>query len=273
MWIARAGLGGLLTFLAAAAAAQPAATDDAGNRMTPLPIVAAATPEEQESRSALHCNAGRDFCLRARRDGESGPWFLEFHEGPSAHAAAPVRRLPLPAGEDPDSELFQIWPHLVPEASGATLIGLERYRRAGFSGGGAGATELLLLRLPSGGGEPEQVLAVQIGYTATIRACFSRADHRRLGDACHQQLEFSATLGLEPSAAAGRPRFAFVAAARNYPRGSQVEGWESRPLRRADRVWEADPACSYRRTFAFDPASGRYAADRPPPDCSLYSLP
>lgn len=273
MAIHRAAFAVLLSLYAGAALAQAPAVDDAGNRMAPLPVVARVTPAEGETRSALHCNAERDFCLRAKREGERGLWFLEIHDEPSADNAAPVRRLPLPASEDSESELYQIWPHLIPEAAGGMLIGVERYRRAGFSGGGAGATELLLLRLPPGGGETEQVLSVQTGYTASIRACFSRADHRRLGDACHQQLEFSARLGLEPNAAGGRPRFAFRASARTFPRGSLVEGWELRPLRRADRVWEADPACTYRRAFAFDGGSGRYVPDRPLPDCSTYTLP
>lgn len=263
----------LLLLNASASPAQPPAADSAGNRMRPLPVLRSVSAERAETLSALRCNAERDFCLRARREGESGPWVLEIHDEPSADAAAPERRLPLPAGEDPDSELYQIWPHLIAEASGAMLIGVERYRRAGFSGGGAGMTQLVLLRLPSGGGEAEQVLSVQTGYTATIRACFSEADYRRLRDACHQQLEFSALLGLEPAASGSRPRFSFTAAARAFPRGSLVEGWEIHPLRRADRVWERDPACSYRRIFAFDDASGRYAPDRPLPDCSTYSLP
>lgn len=196
--------------------------------------------------------------------------------GHPRRAIGPPRRSRPPdraAERHPESELYQIWPHLVREASGAVLIGVERYRRAGFSGGGAGMTELFLLRLPTGGGEPEQVLSVQSGYTATIRACFSPADHRRLGNACHQQLEYAGTLILEPNASAGRPRFGFTARARTFPRGSIVEGWETRPLRRADRVWENDPACSYRRTFSFDAASGRYAPDRPLPDCTTYALP
>lgn len=253
--------------------AQPPATDDAGNRIVPLRIAARVTPAEEETRSALRCNAERDLCLRARREGESGPWSLEIRDEPSADRAAPDRRIRLPAGDDPGSELYDIWPHLVHEASGAMLIGVARYRRAGFSGGGASMTELFLLRLPAGGGEPEQVLSVQSGYTATIRACFSEADYRRLGDACHQQLELAATLTLEPSASAGRPRFALAATARNFPRGSRVEGWELRPVRRADRAWENDPACSYRRVFSFDAANGRYAPDQPLPDCSTYTLP
>ena len=32
----------------------------------------------------------------------------------------------------------------------------------------------------------------------------------------------------------------------------------------------ADPICSYRRTFAYDPASGRYQPDAPLPRCDDY---
>ena len=62
-------------------------------------------------------------------------------------------------------------------------------------------------------------------------------------------------------------------AARSFPRGARTDESETRRFRRADLVWEPDPACSYRRSFAFDAASGHYAPDRPLPECSTYSLP
>lgn len=261
--------------IASGAAAQPRIeVDDAANRLVPLSAVAPVSAAQAETRSALHCTAARDFCLRAWRAGENGLWFLDLHDRlPPAPGGPPSRRLPLPAGEDPQGEIFEIWPHLVREASGALMIGVGRHRRVGFSGGGSGGTQLLLLRLATNAAASEEVLDAPTGYTALIRACFSEADYRRLGRACHQELEFAGTLTLEPAAAGGRPRFALTTVARVFPRGSLVEGWEYRRPRRTDLVWQRDPACSYRRHFAFDAASGRYAPDRPLPECSAYRLP
>jgi hypothetical protein len=131
----------------------------------------------------------------------------------------------------------------------------------------------VLLRLSAAGAEPAELLTIQTGYSAMIRACFAEADYRRLGDACHQRLEFSGRLTLAPRASGGRPRFSLDVASRTFPRGSLNEGWELGSLRRADRVWERDPACSYRRLLSYDPDTGRYVPDRPLPECSLYSLP
>ena len=255
---------------AAAASAQPAG--GSGARMVALLAMDRVTGEQAQSRSALHCTATRDFCLRAWRASEAGSWTLDIHYRPPTGAnVAPARRIALPPDDHPGSGEHGVWPHLVREASGALLIGVERYRRTGFSGGGAGETELVLLRLETPAAAAAEVLALRAGYTAMIRACFSEADYRS-GRPCHQELEFSGTLTLAPGAS-GRPSLALATTARVFPRGSLREGWETRPYRRANSVWETDPACSYRRVFAFNAASGRYEPDRPLPECSTYSLP
>lgn len=251
------------------------AFDNAGNRMMPLPAVGAVAPDQRDSRSGLHCNAARDFCLQAQRDGDTSDagWQLWLYDRVPTPTDQPLRQFPLPSSDDPAGESIAIWPHLVREASGATLIGVERYRRTGFSGGGAGQTDLVLLRLTPGAAEPVPVMTVQTGYTAMIRACFSEDDMRRLRDACHQQLEFEGTLTLAPDTATGAPRFDLNVASRVFPRGSLVDGWETRALTRQDRVWEPDPVCTYRRRFSPEAATGSYAPEEPLPDCSLYSLP
>jgi gamma-glutamyltranspeptidase len=43
------------------------------------------------------------------------------------------------------------------------------------------------------------------------------------------------------------------------------------PLKKSDLVWVSDRACSYRRTFRFDPASQRYKPNAPLPACDQYS--
>ncbi|MGE0180420.1 MAG: hypothetical protein AB7O91_11450 [Sphingomonas sp.] len=254
------------------ALAQTPGTDDAGNRITPLSAIAPVSDEQARTRSAIHCNAGRDLCLQAWREGESGPWFLDVHQRlPAGADVAPASRIALPPGDDPDRETHTIWPHVIVESSGALLFGVERYRTAGFSGGGGSMTHLTLLRRPAAAAAAAEVLTVQTGYTAMIRACFTPDEYRNRG-ACHDEYELTGIVGLSPTAASDRPRLTLATTARSYPRGARDDGNDSRRYRRADLVWEPDPSCSYRRTFAFDMASGRYLPDQPLPDCDTYTL-
>lgn len=272
MLVIRATFAALFGFCGAVAGAQQPGADNASNRMIPFAAVAPISDEAQQNRSAVHCDAERSLCLQAWRGGGAG-WTLDLHDGlPTRPNAAAPRRIALPEGEDPDRETHGIWPHLVREASGALLIGIERHRTAGFSGGGAGATHTLLFRLPSPGAEPVEVLNVQTSYGAMIRACFSPDEYRNRGT-CHDEYEMTGTLTLAPEAASGRPRLNFTVAARSYPRGARDDETDTRRYRRADLVWEADPACSYRRVFTPDAATGLYAPDTPLPECSIYALP
>jgi hypothetical protein len=152
------------------------------------------------------------------------------------------------------------------------LFGVLRTRTAGFSGGGAGETQLILLRQPPGAIEATEVVTVQTGYSAMIRACFTEAEYRTRG-ACHDEYELDGVLGLAPGAGGERPGLVLTVASRSFPRGARREGSETRRLRRSDLVWEADLECSYRRTFAYSAASGRYEPDRPLPECPAYRLP
>ena len=274
MRILHAAMAASLAAGTTAALAQREAIDDAGSRIVPLRVAAAVSSEELSRRSAVHCVTARDFCLRAWREGEDGGnWFLDVHRRlPSGADVVPLARIALPPGEDPSSETQTIWPHLVREASGALLFGVLRTRSAGFSGGGASETHLILFRQSPGIVEATEVLTVQVSYRAMIRACFTEEETRSRG-ACHDEFELSGTLSLAPEAASGRPRLALATAARSFPRGARAEETERPRLRRGDLVWERDPACSYRRSFAFDAASGRYAPDRPLPDCSTSALP
>lgn len=272
----RHGIFAMLAGLGAASGAAAQVADRAGNRMEPLDVVRAASPEEAATRSALHCTAARDLCLETRREDEEGPWLLWVHDAmPASAAVEPARRLPLPESGDTYGDEVAIWPHLVRDAAGATIAGIEVYRRTGFSGGGAGETTLRLFQLPDPGPgaatEPRVLLAVPYGYSAMIRACFSEEDMGARSGACHDELEFGASLLLDPATEAGPPAFLYSAHARAYPRGALAEE-DRRTLAPADLVWEPDPACSYRRRFAAD-AEGGYAPDAPLPACDRYRIP
>lgn len=266
MQMLRAALATLLA-LGAAAEAQT------GSVATPLRIVTPVAPEDEIRRSAVHCVTARDFCLQAWREGADadGAWFLDIHRRvPSGTDVGPEHRLAIPASAEPSSETDTIWPHLIREPSGALLFGVLRTRRTGFSGGGASETHLILFRRAPGEAEAREVLTVQTGYGAMIRACFSERDYRSRG-VCHDEYELDGIVTLAPGAGE-RPGLVLTVASRSFPRGARREEDRDR-IPRADRIWEADPACSYRRTFAFNTASGRYAPDRALPECSLYALP
>jgi hypothetical protein len=264
---------GFLIFAAATPPPPPFFTyaDRAGNRIEALASVEdPAADVAAEYRSAVMC--GRDgHCALLRRDGESGQWRLHLFEsrpGPDAVAARP---LAVPDSAD-EEETLSVWPHLIREAGGALLIGVLRRRSTGFSGGGASATRLTLLRFEPPSAALAPVLDAPLGGSAMIRACFTPRDERNRAGACHDQYELVGNLTLDSANADGRPRFLLTTRARTYPgrRDRQADSTAAPPLSRRDLVWTADPACSYRRSFAFDQAAGGYAPDRPLPDCGQY---
>lgn len=176
------------------------------------------------------------------------------------------------AGQEGGDATFAIRPALVREADGAVLIQVERTRTTGFSGGGARAIRLELVRAGPGAGALGGVLDAPASAVKDIRACFGERDRRARRDACSDQYEFATTLTLDPATRAGRPRFLLAARARTYPgrRMLSSDSTTARPLRRADLAWAADPACSYRRRFAYDEAAGAYLPDAALPDCADY---
>ena len=256
----------LLVAAAGPARQAPPSIDAAGNRMTPFPLAApAASTGGSADPAALRCSADRRWCARLRGD-ESGTWRLELSED-----RGPARRLDVAGEHDEDSE-FAIWPWLVREAGGAVLVGVELTRRTGYSGGGASATRLVLVRAEPGTAPLRAVLDVPLQAQKDIRACFGARDMRRRRGACSDQYEFAGTLSLDPATRTGRPAFLLAARARTYPgrRSLDSDSTTAPPLRAADLRWTVDPGCTYRRRLAFDPGAGRYLPDRPLPACTDY---
>ena len=244
----------------------PPGQDQAGNWSLPFEPLRPLPDRPDPDRRPLHCTADRSWCAALSREDEGAPWRLDLFEGDGA-----PRRFDLP-GQGADAVGFGLLPRLFREAGGAVLIAVERSRSTGFSGGGAGAIHLVLVRAePAGGPVAELMDLPYIGH-ATIRACFSERDRRRRRDACLDEYELAGNFQLDPSTAEGRPRFVLTAQARTFPgRRSRLADSTAAPrLRRSDLVWAPDPACSYRRLIAFDPAAGRYLPDRPLPDCPDY---
>lgn len=268
----------LLAGLALLSAGQPA---EPGATAQMLDFPAVETPEsraaaQQAAERALvetlilrRCTAARDWCAELVPDGEA--WRLEI-AGPS-RTQTPAPRLRFdPPDQEYGEPFFALWPHLVHEPDGAVAVGLLATRRTGFSGGGALATRLIMVRVAPGAAEATEVLTVPAEGSAMIRACFSEEDMRQRREACHDEYELNGTLTLAPDDGSGRARFQFATRARTYP--GEVRRWEDSgerpPLRRRDLVWADDAACSYQRTFSYDPAAGRYLADSPLPDCGQF---
>ena len=193
------------------------------------------------------------------------PSGAERRAAPAASPCPPARTL--------DARRMTIWPHLVREASGALLIGVVRHpdrglfrrrrerdapgpvpaaARRGGSDRGADRPDQLW------GDDPRLLLRGGVSAAAapatTNMSCPDARPRagRRFRPASPRFGDGRAQLSARRPRRARRKGAAFVA---------------------ADLVWERDPACSYRRSFAFDAASGRYAPDRPLPECSTYSLP
>jgi hypothetical protein len=262
-----------LPLLLAAAGPQRApapVADAAGNRMAAFAAVTAPRAADEREPFALHCTAERTaerrWCARLREDEGGSSWWLELSEG-----AAQPRRFDI-AGPHDEESAFAIRPQIVIEAGGAVLVGVERTRMTGYSGGGASATRLVMIRAEPGGGALRQVLEVPLRAMKEIRACFGPRDARRRRNACTDRYEFAGTLALDPATQAGRPHFLFSARARTWP-GRRSIGSDSTtapPLRPSDVRWVDDPICSYRRTFIFNARADAYLPNRPLPACADY---
>jgi hypothetical protein len=280
----------LLTLLVAAAAAPPsdaaydlppptvAAADRAGNRIEPLDTEGAAPApgSGQAARAtANYCSGpGEDrWCVSGGPDEAGGPWRLTISRRHRLLDSRPAYYAPAEPDEDAG---YSVWPWLIRERGGSVLVGLLTMRGASYAGGGASATRLTLVRLDGGSGAVEPVLEVPDTGLATIRACFSEADARARRGQCEDEYELAGALRIDtnnPSAPDdSRPRLILETRARTWP-GRITRDADSRdrgPLRRGDLAWWRDPECSYRRSFALDPATGRYVPDSPLPDCLDY---
>ena len=149
---------------------------------------------------------------------------------------------------------------------------LEVRAQAMYSGGGGEFTTLRLL-LVRPGNTPRSVLNLPWKTDLMIRACFSDKDEAARAGACHDEYQFDGQLTVLKPMTSRFPTLAYLASAQSYPKGASrnVDSSTLPPLKKSDLVWVSDRACSYRRTFRFDPASQRYKPHAPLPACDQYS--
>lgn len=278
----------LLALTAGTTQAQPATPvqDAAGNRLEALTQQAAppgAAAADADS-SAWHCTADRGWCVRSVRD-EAGAQ-LEVAHHVAGERDVRLRYVPLPSKDEADSE--HPWPFIVRLGPGIgapqrptdaeqaqlqnVLVGAVRDWRTSYSGGGAGSSELTLVRLyhENDGIQIDTVATLPMAGNALIRACFSEADVAARADACHDEYSFAAQLGLDP-AGQGMPVLRFQTRATRFPAGVSRFGdsLEKGPLTAKDLRTETDRTCSYQRRLHW--REGRYQPDTPLPDCSEFT--
>ncbi|MFH1804647.1 MAG: hypothetical protein ABID63_07160 [Pseudomonadota bacterium] len=179
-------------------------------------------------------------------------------------------------------ESFEIWPGIIrPESGegiteGPVLIGIERGERASYSGGGASAAMLEMIRIsPMEAEAAKTVLSVPASTYKMIRACFNEqdVDHRR--GACHDEYVLEGKITPDRQTVNGLPMLRYDAEASSFPRGVSLhtDSTTMPPLKESDLAYETDPACTYSRLFHFDREAGIYQPDAPLPDCSDYTIP
>lgn len=271
------------------------ARDAAGNRLealieqpgtAPPPTLEGGDPDMAQAVSPLFCTADRAWCLRliaSRNNPRPSLQVREFVPG----EAEPRDRHVGYTGPERDGQ-FQVWPYLLRLAPGLgapsvptdpvqaafenVVVGVTVEQTAGYSGGGASNSTLLLETIyhTDEGAESSSVLSLPVAGQASIRACFSEQDATRRKGACHDEYTFSAALSLLPQGQ-DMPLLRYVSTATRFPafvsrnRDSLARGALSeRDLRTA-----RDPACSVERTLRF--VSGRYVAEPALPDCSEFT--
>lgn len=261
--------------------------DRAGNRIEAFEAIAgevATTPSISDS--AIHCTRERRWCAQIRSDAQSGSRALEVFDETAPAKERASWRYELPKGEA-DEQLPTPWSRMVRTQAGdgsgdgkrSAMIGVVMHRQAGYSGGGASADRLVLIKVDVAyGGEATltEVLSVPLSGSAMIRACFSEADVEQRAEACHDQYGFSASLALrDAKASAGMPEFSYETEATSFPGpvSRSADSLANPPLKEKDLVTVVNEECTYSRILRFNSAVGRYEFDLPVPDCSDFTEP
>lgn len=268
-----------LTFPALLAlAGAPAAAQDTAARLIVLDA------ESKADAPARACATAIALCLTVTGGDRDTPAALQLETG--AGDTARVQSLALPHITGPDDSAPALWDRMIvlpaPAASGTVqgpiLIGLITALSTPYSGGGAQARRLHLLRIDRDYGAARltgELLDVPLDSNVMIRACFSEADMRQRAGACHDEYRSGATLTLTGTVSDGMPVLGCAMVAESWPGqvSRQEDSLTKGRLRKRDLVWSRDAACSFETTFAFNPTTRRYEAGEPGPDCSDYDVP
>jgi len=259
----------------------PAGADQAGNRLEAL-----LPKDESADADAGGCTADKLFCVQIHKPDNAPSEMRIDYAGASPFSLS----FTLPdAAPDADSEDtgpgaepgdVTLWPRVLRPVGDkdAILVGAVYGTWTSYSGGGGSASSLRLFRVSrnkAASHDADEILSVPIGGSLGIRACFSDEDERKRRGACHDEYNFAATLGLDPTVTSGFPRLVYQTRATSFPgKVSRYEdSLEKPPLREQDLVTAVNQRCTYKRTFQLESGSGVYVPDQPLPDCDDYTAP
>lgn len=238
-----------------------AASLSIGATAATAPAIAGFEPLTARSAGTALCSRDQVWCVTAA--GARKPLIVTVKGKAAARWS--------PEAQDDTIQMKPV-PHLLRLLDGSALVPVEMRAPVMYSGGGGEITTLRLI-LVRPGSAPRSVLSLPWKTDLMIRACFSDKDATARAGACHDEYQFDGQLTAVKPTKSGLPALAYLASAQSYPRGASrnVDSSTQPPLKKSDLVWVKDRACSYRRTFRFDPASGRYKPNAALPACDQYS--
>lgn len=234
-------------------AAALAATSPAAQTFEPL---------TQAGKDAPFCTADGGVCVAGTPEGA-------FTVTSGGKAAAQWT-----AEKSEKSDQFRPLPRLLRLKDGALLVNVGVRRTQMYSGGSA---EVIFQRLVlvRAGRQPLNVLEVPYSSDISIRACFGEKDAKQRLDACSDQYTLDGTLKTVAGGRGALPNLSLDVRSTSFPRGvsRDADSLALPPLRKADLAEQVNTACTYRRSYVFDPATNAYKADAPLPACKDFTVP
>ena len=157
------------------------------------------------------------------------------------------------------------------------LFGIVTTRSEGYSGGGAYAETLQLLRAETDASGALAIMPmddpVPLAASVMIRACFSEQDMKLRRNICHDEYDLTVTLKLRPKLVHDLPAFTYESKASVTPGFAARDSDNSdagrlKAMKAADFKTRSDTRCSFTRPLEVDARRARYVFDAP--DCSNY---
>ena len=218
------------------------AQDHRGNRIEPFrqsDIVL----DGRENRG-LACTADRSWCAELKWSEIESRLTLLIGPEEELDSQSPTYAYILPNGLVGDGGV-SIWGTIVIEKGGAVMVGLTLSKETRRSGFRSYQRRLLLLRAEPGRGSLVPVLEVPISSVVEMAPCAAPDERPTVSSGCYNRLYFDTLFTLVPLLAPDRPALVMVARAVEYPGETPA------------------PACTFTRSFFFDPELGWYVPDAP----------
>lgn len=157
------------------------------------------------------------------------------------------------------------------------LFGIITRLSEGYSGGGADAATLELLRAEADISGQLEITPlgdpIPFGASAMIRACFSERDMKLRRNICHDEYALDVTLKLQPKLVHDLPAFLYISKATATPgfaarNTDNSDNARLKKLKAKDFKTRTDMRCTFTRPLQADARRAHYLVDAP--DCSAY---